>query len=48
MLELGSSSDRPESSVVLGVKPAIEDVDVYIFLAFLYTFRVTCTKCIDF
>ena len=39
---------RNQSSAVLGVKPAYEDVDVYIFLAFLYTFRMMCLRDADF
>ena len=35
---------RMQSPVVLGVKPAIEDVDVHNFLAFLCTCAATCTE----
>ena len=38
----GSCRPALQSPAVLDVKPAIEDVDVYIFLAFLFTYTLIC------
>ena len=38
----GSCRPALQSPAVLDVKPAIEDVDVYIFLAFLCTYTLIC------
>jgi hypothetical protein len=41
-LNAGSCRPALQSPAVLDVKPAIEDVDVYIFLAFLCTYTLIC------